>query len=174
MLKKVKSFSLVELLAVVFVMIILLSFTTQKFLFFNKFILKNEVDRIFTLFSYLQQKAITSNTQQEIIFNLQNDSYLMNLQSKENKLASVVRFGFLPNSYGPPSDPKKTIKDAITFKKIEDNKFKVTFCSDGKIETGSIYFVDKDYKYMLAITIPVSNVSYIRKYEYKNGKWLIR
>lgn len=174
MLKKVKSFSLIELLAVIFVIIILLIFTAPKFSFFNKFILKNEVDKIFTLFSYLQQKAIASNTQQEIIFNLQEDSYLMNLQSKKNKLAYIVKFGFLSNSYGPPSDPTKLIQDAITFKKIAENKFKLIFHPDGKIEPGSIYFVDKDYKNMLALTIPVSNVSYIRKYEYKNEKWEIK
>ena len=173
MLKKTESFSLFELLAVVAVIIILLTVTVSKSSFFNRFVLKNEVDKVFTIFSYLQQKAIASNNQQEIIFDLQKNSYLMNSNSKENKLANVVRFGFLPNSYGPPSDPTKLIQNAVSFKKYDQNKFKVIFYPDGKIESGSIYLVDKDYKYMLALTVPVSNISYIRKYEYEYGKWIV-
>ncbi len=171
MLKKTESFSLFELLAVVAVIIILLTVTVSNSSFFNKFVLKNEVDKVFTLFSYLQQKAIASNKQQEIVFDLQNNSYLMNFESKENKLANVVKFDFLPNSYGPPSDPTKLIQSAVSFKKDGQNKFKAIFYPDGKIESGSIYLIDKDYKYMMALTVPVSNVSYIRKYEYKDGRW---
>ena len=173
MLKKTESFSLFELLAVVAVIIILLTVTVSKSSFFNKFVLKNEVDKVFTLFSYLQQRAIASNNQQEIIFDLQNNSYLMNSNPKENKLANVVKFGFLQNSYGPPSDPTKLIQNAVSFKKDGTNKFKVIFYPDGKVESGSIYLIDKDYKNMMALTIPVSSVSYIRKYEYKNGKWVV-
>ncbi|MBD3231995.1 hypothetical protein GF322_05060 [Candidatus Dependentiae bacterium] len=180
--QNIKSFSLIELMLVLSTIIILLTISIPQITFLNKFILKNEVDKIFTLFCFTQQKAITCNQQQEIIFDLNQNSYKINLEQQQNnqikysknsqnKLPNTVKFGFFKDTLGPPSDPKKTIQNAITFKKLNNNQFKVSFYPDGKIEPGSIYFVDKNQQWMMALTVPISNVSYIRKYEYRNKKW---
>ena len=79
----------------------------------NKFILQNEVDKIFTTFSYLQQKAIATNTPQELFFYLNKNSYSF-LEKNSNKLyvlPSKVSFGVFQNILGPPSRPKKIIKN---------------------------------------------------------------
>ena len=166
-----KAFSIIELFVVIAAIAILFAVTVPRFSFVNRFVLQNEVDKLFTVFSFLQQKAIATNQEQEIIFNLTDNSYLHNLKDGKEavcyKLPEVVKFGFLEGVKGPPSSPTKLIKNVVTFK---GNK--VIFFNDGKIQPGTVYLIDKDEKNMMSVTCPVSQVSCIRKYKHEGKKWI--
>ena len=41
---------------------------------------------------------------------------------------------------------------------------------DGIIQSGTVYVIDSSKKCMYALSSPISQVSYLRKYSY-NGKW---
>lgn len=168
------SFSLIEIFVVVSLILILATTTISRFSFFNSFVIKNEVDKLFNTFSFLQQKAISSNLEQTLSFDLDENSYCYCFNNKKvvHKLSNLVKFGFLEGVCGPPSDPKKAIKQPITFKKDQQNKYIVSVFPDGKIEAGAVYFVDKDYKFMMALTCSISQLSYIRKYKYILNKWV--
>jgi len=169
------SFSLLEIFIVIAIVLTLVSISVSRFSFFNSFIVKNEVDRLFNAFSFLQQKAMLSNMEQKLIFDLDDNSYYYFSNDKKvfHKLCDVVRFGFLKGTYGPPSDPSKAIKHSITFKKEQQNKYVASITPDGKIDAGTVYFVDKDYKLLMALTCPISQLSYIRKYRYFRNKWVV-
>ena len=48
---------------------------------------------------------------------------------------------------------------------------KVIFSPDGKITPGTIYLTDFKKNIMVALTCPIGNISYIRKYQYDNNTW---
>jgi len=168
------SFSLIEIFIVVSLILILATTTISRFSFFNNLVIKGEVDKLFNVFSFLQQKAISSNLEQDICFDLDENSYCYYFKDKivAHKLSNLVKFGFLKGTFGPPSDPKKTINQPITFKKNKQNKYIASIFPDGRIDAGSIYIVDKDYKFMMALTNSVSQLSYMRKYKYFRSKWI--
>lgn len=80
-------------------------------------------------------------------------------------LPATIRFGFLPESKGPPSTPTRPIRSAITF----PGK-KVSCFPDGTIQAGTVYLVDDKKSSMYALTSGVSAVSFLRKYRY-DGTW---
>ncbi|MFA5075323.1 MAG: hypothetical protein WC436_04440 [Candidatus Babeliales bacterium] len=165
-----KSFSIIEFIVCFSIILILLVISVPKFFMFNKFILINQADKLFSTFSFLQQKAIASNLTQNLKLNLKENSYCYD--NKIFKLVDNVKFGFLSGVKGPPSNPIKNIDSAISFEKINDFEYNVIFYSDGKIKPGTLYLVDKDHKFMAALTCPISQVSFIRKYKYDNNKWI--
>ena len=169
-----RGFSLFELLITLAVIVIFATLTIPKLTFINKFILQNEVDKIFTTFSYLQQKAIATNTPQELFFYLNKNEYSF-IEKNSNKLyvlPSKVSFGVLQNVLGPPARPKKIIKNPISFNKLDDGVFKVTFFTDGNISSGSVFLIDEDKKNLMSLSCPVSPFSCIRKYKYENNRWV--
>lgn len=168
------SFSLIEIFVVIAAIVILFGIFIPRLSFLNIFILENETDKIFSIFSFLQQSAIASNVEQKVLFDLKDNSYSYFKNEKINKikLPNIIKFGFLQNSIGPPSSPAKKIKRAISFKKESENLFTATFFRDGKIQPGTIYLVDNNNRFMMALTCPISQVSNIRKYKYNNGKWI--
>ena len=169
-----KGFSLFELLITLAAIVIFATLTLPKLTFVNRFILQNEVDKLFTIFSYLQQKAIATNVPQELFFNLNKNAYSY-LEKNSNKLYLLpgkVSFGVLQNVLGPPSRPQKTIKNPVSFKKLNDQEFKVTFFPDGNISSGSVFLIDEDRKHLMALSCPVAPFSCIRKYKYENSRWV--
>jgi hypothetical protein len=184
MKKAKKAFSIFELILVLAIMILVFSVSVPKKSFINRFLLENEVDKLFTVFSFLQQRAIASNQEQEITFDLVQNTYFYDLAdtSKQDlkmsakpvfcKLPEAVKFGFLQGTNGPPSSPGRPITCPITFKQVGQGKFKVAFFTDGKIQPGTAYFIDKNHNFMMALTCPISQVSFIRKYKYDKNKWI--
>ncbi|MBD3273494.1 hypothetical protein GF385_04060 [Candidatus Dependentiae bacterium] len=169
-----KAFSLFEILITIAAIFIFVTLTIPKFSFIDKFILQNEVDKLFTTFSYLQQKAIAQNNVQELIFDLNKNGYYF--LEKGNKkfciLPNKVLFGVLNNVLGPPSSPKKKIKFPISFEKLNVYKFRVIFFPDGKISSGSVFLINKNKNHLMALSCPVSPFSCIRKYKYENNRWV--
>lgn len=180
-----KSFSLIELLIFLSLILVLVAVAVPRFDFFNNHLLSHELDKLFVTFSYLQQKAIAGNKKYSIIFDQVSNcySYQVDNSQVENssvkvKLSEGVRFGFIDGVMGPPSSPTKKIEKPINLEKIINNsdrklESQVTFWPDGRISHGTIYLVDKTYKCMGALTCSVSQVSYIRRYKYENLRWVI-
>jgi len=143
--------------------------------FFNAIKLSTETKQLASVFSYLQQKAVTSSTEQELIFDLKNHTYSYN--STKNKyythaLSKSIEFGFIPNVIGPPGKPKNIIKKVSTFQKKKLGNPVVRFLPDGNANPGTIYLVDKNKKYMQALTCSVELSSCARVYRYINNKWV--
>lgn len=170
-----KAFSLFEFTITIAALFIFIFFSLPKLSFVNDFILRSEVEKLFTTFSYLQERAIASNQEQYLIFDLDNHSYSFFDKNEVNKIVLLpkeVRFGCLQNALGPPANPKKKIKKIISFKKIENSKFKVTFLPDGDISAGSVYLIDKNRTKLVALSSSVSPFACIRTYKYQSNKWI--
>jgi len=166
-------FSLLELLVTLALITLVFTITIPRFLFFNSLIMHNEINKLFVTFTYLQQKAIASNHEQELRLCPHDNSYSyqQNQKTVTTTLAHIVHFGFLKEVKGPPSSPKTPITHPITFKQNAEKKYVVTFFPDGNVSPGTIYVVDRKQKIMNALTCSMAPVSYIRKYNYTDGRW---
>lgn len=111
----------------------------------------------------LQQSAMAQSRQQEMFFDEIDNRY--KIDGIWHELPSTIRFGFLPESKGPPSHPTMPIRSAVTF----PGK-KVTCFTDGTIQAGTVYLIDDQKQSMYALTSGVSAVSFLRKYRY-DGTW---
>ncbi len=170
-----KAFSLFELIVIISVLSILFFVSLPKFNFLDNFILQNEVDKLFSTFYYLQQKAITSGEEQKLYFNIDLNSYEYpgKFGKKQNYiLPDKIQFGVFDNVYGPPSKPENKIMLPITFKKIDKNLFEVIFFTDGRIACGNAYMITKDKKNLMSLGCSVSPFATIIKYKYQNKKWI--
>jgi len=132
--------------------------------FYSRILCRHEVDTLFTTLSFLHQKAIASNTVQELLFTSTANTYH---DRATHHLALPVNFGFLPGTLGPPSSPSRIIKKAITFRNS-----RIRFLPTGTMTPGTVYIIDQKRQSMYALTTPVSAVSFIRMYRYDGGKWI--
>lgn len=196
-----KSFSLIEILVVLSLFFLLLVLGLPHFSFFERFLLKAETEKLYTIIIFLQQRSIASGQNQRLVLNTAENSYSYGVLLHNNRVCSShesvklvegygriplrktsthffnknVIFGFLENAKGPPAEPKKLIKISVTFPKVEDvtKNYTVVFWVDGKISPGTIYLRSKKKNYMTAITCPISQVSLIRKYYYNDNRWIL-
>lgn len=171
-----KGFSLIELLITISILFIILFISVPKIFYLKDFILQNEVEKLASVFYYLQQKSITLNQEQYLKFNLKSNSYFY--LGKDNKIQNYflpedVRFGIIDGVLGPPTKPVDVIKNVISFKQVQDNIFEVTFYTDGIISSGIVYFTNKDKKSLMALSCPVSPYSCVRKYKYQKKLWAV-
>jgi len=139
----------------------------------------SEVEKLYSVFNYLQQSAITTGKVKILEFNLENNSYSYKevknnnfdhniiTVDKNEKLSLNVKFSVINGIKGPPSTPTNYLNKPVTF---IDNKVK--FYSNGTIQPGTVYLTDSKKQYLYAITVPISQVSLIRKYKYL-GKWIL-
>ena len=166
--KPLPAFTLIELLITLSLFLFLATLTIPLPSFVTKALVKNEIEQLHTTFSFLQQKALATGVKQKLSFDLSNNRYTYKLRSKKitHKLPTKVSFGFFPNALGPPSKANRPITQASTFPN------QITFSPDGTITPGTIYLVDNNKKIMNALTVPVSNVSYVRKYRYGDKRWV--
>lgn len=162
------SFSLIELIVAISLFMLIFSFSIPKRSFFNNILLQHELENLYTTFSYLQQKAIASNEKLELHFTATSNSYTYPLGGTvvTHTLSSSIKFGYRENTKGPPSTPKVSMTKAITF-----HNQSVIFLPNGKISPGTVYMTDNEEKYLKALTCPISQVSFIRKYTFVK-KWI--
>lgn len=174
-----RAFSLIEVLIVLSLIVVILTVSIPRFEFLNEHILSFELEKLFTIFIYLQQSAIASNKILFFVINEKDQSYVYSTgptKIKKERLADKIKFGFIDGVCGPPGNPIKRIDKAInleshlTSANIKENNI-IKFLPSGRITAGTIYLVDKVKKHMAALTSSVSYVSYIRKYKYENFKW---
>ena len=172
-----ESFSLIEIFVVFSLLSLLFILGLPCFSFFDRFLLRAETEKLYTTIVFLQQRSIASGQEQRLILNTTENSYSYNVHSKTittHFLNKEIVFGFLEGANGPPAEPKKLIRESVTFTKAEDNSKNcmVVFREEGKISSGTIYLRNKRKNYMMAITCPISQVSWVRKYSYDN-RWVL-
>ena len=115
-----------------------------------------------------QHTACASNQQQTITIDVANNRCTLNTWCVE--LPKTCSFGFTPHALGPPSEPTKPITQAVTFP-AETGQYTILFQPTGVISPGTAYIIDKQESQLGALTCGVSQVSYIRRYVYKNRTW---
>jgi len=164
-----RGFSLIEIIITLALFCLTIGLLLANISFLNSYLLRSQVDKLYNSFIYLQRSAIATGQNKTLYFNPENNGYEFTdqLGKKTFSLPKQITFGYLPETKGPPSCPKKLLKSPITFK---GNK--VIFHKDGIIDSGTIYLVDKDKKYMYALSCSVSQASYVRKYVYTD-KWVL-
>lgn len=113
----------------------------------------------------LQRTAMMLQQPQTLQFDVQHGRY--RFKKTEHCLPAHVQFGAALGVKGPPSAPDKTIENPITFQNST-----ITFFSDGTIQSGAVYLTDRSGRYTYALSCAVSQISYLRKYQYTN-KWVI-
>ncbi|MFA6066221.1 MAG: hypothetical protein WC707_03495 [Candidatus Babeliaceae bacterium] len=133
--------------------------------FFDRLLVRMELDALYSLYAMLQQRALLHNREQCLYFDDKTNSYRY-----DNVIRTCGRgvcFGVQKGVLGPPSSPAHEIRDAIMF-----DKHVCIFYPDGKIQSGSIYLTNAARDVSYALTCPVAAVSYVRMYAYDQG-WLL-
>lgn len=156
-------FTLIEAMVVVALFALIVTLGMMQISFLDNTIVHAEVDKLATVCSYLQQKAIASNSDQNLVCDIENSTYRGD--NVTETLSSRVCFGFLPHVLGSPGSPSRVINKAVTF---ADSS--IHFYPTGTISSGTVYLTDKHKKNMYALSNAVSQVSYLRLYRY-DGRW---
>lgn len=162
---KLKGFSLIELCIAIALFLLILTLTLPSIWFLKRQELVSQVDKIYSVFCYLQKSAIASNKDLVLEFDHKANSY--SFENSSIQLSKHIKFAFKNGVKGPPSSPIKLLDKPITF--INN---KVVFYADGKMQPGTVYLTDSKQHYLYGITIPISQVSLIRKYKYID-KWIL-
>ncbi len=157
-------FSLITIIIILALVALLVSISLPRLSFIHHYMLRSELEKMRMIIMYTHQKAIAGNRQQ--IITLDSTHHAYNITDSNEPLSSWVQFGFLPHSYGPPSNPTMPLKTAITF---VNNK--IICYPDGTISAGSMYLVDCNKKYMYVLTCPVDDINYLRIYKY-DQRWV--
>lgn len=160
---KKKGFTLIEVMVVICLCAIIATLGIMQLSFLDATIVHSQVDKLAAVCSYLRQKAIATNAEQVLIFDVKKNEY--RCDGMRETLSQRVSFGFVPHALGPPGSPSHTIKKAITF--VDSS---IHFYPTGIISSGTVYFVDNNKRYMYALSNAVSQFSYLRFYRY-DGKW---
>ncbi len=171
--RKRHAFSVIELLMVVSIVFILAAIGIP--LLFNRAsdtALINCLNEFELLCLCAQHSAYASNEQQCITINTLSKECCLTTkkQSWRIQLPTTCHFGVIGKVYGPPAEPKELITQPVTFPG-EKTTYRIFFRPTGVISPGTAYIIDKDAGCMGALTCGVSQVSYIRKYVYKNHYW---
>jgi len=152
-------FSLIELTVVLALISIIVALVSAHGTFFNRMLVRVEVEKLYMICQHMQRCAQVSNQTQEIVFDREDNAYWHN--GVKEQLAASVTFGYVPGTHGPPSWPHTLIKRPITF-----GNQQITFHPDGIIKPGTVYLTDRAHTYMYALSSPIAHVSYLRKYRY--------
>lgn len=156
---KKAGFSLIELMIALCMVCCVIVFTFTNVTFLNRILMRCELDKLHAAALYASRCAQVTNQECVLAFDVTNNSY--STQHHKEALAKGVAFGFLPNAKGPPSAPHNPIKSPITYK----NK-KITFYPSGIMDAGTVYLVDEHKTMMYALSSPISQFSFVRKYRY--------
>jgi len=158
-----QGFTLIELAVVLALFLLLSIFVQVNINFLDRMILHTEIEKLQTICRYLQQCALVSNKQQELIFSQANKSY--HHHNHNETLPTKVSFDFISGAKGPPASANKLIQKSITF---ANNR--IIFYPTGIISAGTVYLTDQTKQAMYALSNGVSQISFLRTYRY-NSSW---
>ncbi len=162
-LKKVlppSGYTLIELCCVISLLGLLLGLSFRLARVYHSFSVRTELNRLYTVITYLRRKAIIEQQPQTICFTKKGYR-----ADREWRLADTVLFGIRKNIQGPPSDPKKPITAAITFRNNTLNIY-----PDGTLSAGAVYLTDTSRSCLYALTSDASAISGVRCYRSRK-KW---
>ncbi len=138
--------------------------SVPSFYAFHEQLALAEVHKLSSFIQVCSYRAMATNTNQIIHFNINDNSY--ECAGHSEQLSSDVAFGAGKDVCGPPSHPRKPISKPISFSNCS-----LIIYSDGMMQSGAIYLTNKTKSITYALTTPVGPVSYVRKYRYKQNSW---
>ena len=162
---KKKGFTLIELMVVICLCALIATLGVMQLSFLDSTIVHADIQKLVAVCSYLRQKAITTNAEYVLVFDTEKNEY--RADGIREILPARISFGFLPGVLGPPGSPSHKIAKSITF--LQNS---IHFYPTGIISSGTVYLVDKNKKYMYALSNAISQFSYLRLYRY-DSKWKI-
>lgn len=157
--------SLIECSLVLLLVTVLVFLSVTHAQFFNRMVLRSELERLYSTCYYLQRRAMINNESITLTLDCYANSYAY--EKSVHHLPSRVCFGSIPGVKGPPSSPQKIITKSITFEGGS-----ITFHPTGVIQSGTIYMVDHERSCAYALSCSVAQVSHLRKYQY-TGEWTL-
>lgn len=155
---------MIEIVIFLAIIVLLTTITLTNFWFLQRSVVQLELSQLQAAFDYTRQLAIATNQIQTITFDQTDHSYSYGKYS--DQFSNYTRFGFVPGTYGPPSDPKSPLTQAITFEHQQ-----VLISPQGVIAPGAVYLTDQQHKLTYALTVPLSQITLMRKYKNLNGHW---
>ena len=156
-----KGFTLIEVMVVLCLCVLIATLGMMHISFLDSMIVHAQVDRLAAICSYLREKAIATNSEYVLTFDIEKNEY--RCDTIRETLSQRISFGFLPHVLGPPGSPSHKIDKAITFPNVS-----IHFYPTGIISSGTVYLIDKKKQYMYALSNAVSQFSYLRLYRYDN------
>jgi prepilin-type N-terminal cleavage/methylation domain-containing protein len=160
---KKTGFTLVELSMSLVLLATLLFLTGVQGRFLNQLLIRSELERLYSVCYYLQHYAMMSGESHQLTFDVENNRYTY--CDTTHQMPRHVQFGTEQGVKGPPSTPNAVITAPITFK---GNC--IVFHPTGILQSGTVYLTNTQKQYTYALSCGVTQVSYVRKYQY-NRKW---
>jgi hypothetical protein len=156
-------FLLIEALIIItlIVLVVTLGFSFGTFL--HKAMIRSEIEKLYSACMYLQRIAMVTNKRQFLTFDINKNTYCY--QGHEERLCPYVIFGTTRGIKGPPSAPANVINKPITFTNNQ-----IIFTPNGILQSGTVYLTDMSKQHQYALSAPVSQISFLRKYCY-DSKW---
>lgn len=145
--------------------IIIVQLTIPTANYFKKTVVRAEIEKLYALFFYLQQRAQVLHQIQMIEFSVEQQQYRYETQT--HQLPHGVIFGFLSGAHGPPAAPTAPLMQPITFPQL-----RIIFYPDGTMQSGTIYLTDDKRTIMYALTNPIGHAASMRLYRY-DGNWIL-
>ncbi|MGC2310433.1 MAG: prepilin-type N-terminal cleavage/methylation domain-containing protein [Candidatus Babeliaceae bacterium] len=161
-----RGFSLFEIMIVLAVLMIILfcAFFYQTSV--DQFIARTELDTLYMVFMALSNKAQLKH--HDIILTFDPTKHTYHYENKEHQLAPYTLFGYQEYAQGPPSQPTHLLAQPITF-----GSNQVIFYADGTIKSGTVYLTDKNHQVTYALSCPIAQISYLRRYVYDHNSWVL-
>ncbi|TET06374.1 hypothetical protein E3J79_02240 [Candidatus Dependentiae bacterium] len=129
----------------------------------HKALVRSEIEKLYSACIYLQRIAMVTNKRQLLTFDINKNTYYY--QGHEERLCHYVTFGTTIGIKGPPSAPTNVINKPITFTNNQ-----IIFTPNGILQSGTIYLTDASKQHQYALSVPVSQISFLRKYRY-DSRW---
>jgi prepilin-type N-terminal cleavage/methylation domain-containing protein len=162
------AFSLIELTVVLALVAILATLVVTSSNIYSRFLVRAELDKLYSVCSYVNQLAQVTGSPQTISFNTQQANY--SYENVQEQLAPQVIFGAVAGAKGPPSSPRNSITRAVTFPNNQ-----IVFHPTGIMQAGTVYISSRhsgsqELRNTHALSCAVSQVSFLRRYVY-DGTW---
>jgi type II secretory pathway pseudopilin PulG len=165
------AFTILEMVLVLTILTILCTLSIPAFIDYDRQVLVQELEKIDVILRYLQQRAMVTQQVQSLTLTATASSYVYN--TTRYVMPHRVCCGYLPTVYGPPGDPTAPLTSAATFPCTQNGTYCIKIFPNGKISAGALYMCTINQTRMGALTCTVSQVSYLRKYMYELGQWVL-
>jgi type II secretory pathway pseudopilin PulG len=165
------AFTILEMILVLTILTILCALSIPAFIDYDRQLVVQELEKIEVILRYLQQRAMVTQHVQSFTLTVTANSYAYN--TVRHTMPDCVCYGYLQAAYGPPGDPTASITSVATFPTPANGVYDIKIFPNGKISAGALYIRTINQTRMGALTCTVSQVSYLRKYMYESGQWVL-
>lgn len=164
-------FLIIELVLTLSLIVIFSSCIIFSSFWFSRYVTLTELKSFQSFFRYVQHKAIVQREDIKIICDIENSQCVEENTTIGKEIFTLhndIRFQILPGILGPPASAQHIITKPTTF--IHNT---IVFYKTGVISSGTIYLLNTQSNTQYALSNAISPISFLRLYQYKNGKWEI-